>query len=337
MKRLCIGLCCVLLVLTACGRGQTALPTETVTTVTETVPTQTEPDEAESTELPPETQTETQTEPAATETQAETTAKPMPTTAAATRKAPTTQKAQTTREAYTLFTTPVRTTGVTTTTTRPSTTATTTTKPTTTTTTTTRLNVEQGRNSVGRSSGGSTGGSGSGSTPSVTPDTPTHSSSTTKPAVPSTTKSAANTCTVTIDCREVLEHPDKLKTPEKIAFVPKNGYIVKDVKVEFKEGESVFDVLRKVCQTQTCTDNCRFCQAEGIQMESTYTPQFDNYYVEGIHQLYEKDCGGTSGWTYWVNGVFPNYGSSSYIVKPGDRIVWVYSLELDPNESASFE
>ena len=140
------------------------------------------------------------------------------------------------------------------------------------------------------------------------------------------------TCTVTIDCSELRERPEKLKIPEKIAFVPKNGYIVKDVTVEFKDGESVFDVLRKVCQTHTCTDNCKFCQAEGIQMESTYTPQFDNYYVEGIHQLYEKDCGGTSGWTYWVNGVFPNYGCSQYKVKPGDRIEWVYSIEMDPNE-----
>lgn len=142
-----------------------------------------------------------------------------------------------------------------------------------------------------------------------------------------------NTCTVTIDCRELRERPEKLKKAEKIAFVPQNGYIVKDVEVEFKDGESVYDVLRRVCATQTCTDNCRFCKAEGIQMEAAYTPQFDSWYVEGIHQLYEKDCGGTSGWTYWVNGVFPNYGCSACTVKPGDRIVWVYSIELDENET----
>jgi hypothetical protein len=115
--------------------------------------------------------------------------------------------------------------------------------------------------------------------------------------------------------------------------VPKNGYIVKDVTMEFEVGESVYDVLRRVCETHTCTDNCKYCEKEGIQMESTYTPQFNNYYVEGIHQLYEKDCGGTSGWTYWVNGVFPNYGSSQYIVKNGDRIEWIYSIEMDANET----
>lgn len=312
MKRLCICLCIVLLALTACGRAQPALVSESVTAATETttlVHTLFGTDGTESAQSAAEAPEETQTEPVTTEAQRETQPEPTATTAATATTAQTTVRTtvQTTRETHTLFPIPVRTTRAgttvagTTTTTRPTTAATTaTTRQTTTTTTTTQP--------------------AGGHVPSVQPAN-------------TTTAAARKTCTVTIDCRELRDHPGKLKTPEKAAFVPKSGYIVKDVTMEFKDGESAYDVLRRLCATHTCTDNCRFCQAEGIQMESTYTPQFDNYYVEGIHQLYEKDCGGTSGWTYWVNGVFLNYGSSSYIVKPGDRIVWVYSIEMDANET----
>ncbi len=312
MKRLCICLCIVLLALTACGRAQPALVSESVTAVTETttqIRTLFGADGTESAQSAAEAPEATQTEPVTTEAQRETQPEPTATTAATATTAQTTVRTtvQTTRETHTLFPIPVRTTRAgttvagTTTTTRPTTAATTaTTRQTTTTTTTTQP--------------------AGGHVPSVQPAN-------------TTTAAARKTCTVTIDCRELRDRPEKLKTPEKAAFVPKSGYIVKDVTMEFKDGESAYDVLRRLCATHTCTDNCRFCQAEGIQMESTYTPQFDNYYVEGIHQLYEKDCGGTSGWTYWVNGEFPNYGSSSYIVKPGDRIVWVYSIEMDANET----
>ncbi len=312
MKRLCICLCIVLLALTACGRAQPALVSESVTAATETttlVHTLFGTDETESAQSAAGASEATQTEPVTTEASEETQPEPTATTAATATTAQTTVRTtvQTTRETHTLFPIPVRTTRAgttvagTTTTTRPTTAATTaTTRQTTTTTTTTQP--------------------AGGHVPSVQPAN-------------TTTAAARKTCTVTIDCRELRDRPEKLKTPEKAAFVPKSGYIVKDVTMEFKDGESAYDVLRRLCATHTCTDNCRFCQAEGIQMESTYTPQFDNYYVEGIHQLYEKDCGGTSGWTYWVNGEFLNYGSSSYIVKPGDRIVWVYSIEMDANET----
>lgn len=312
MKRLCICLCIVLLALTACGKAQPALVSESVTAATETttqIRTLFGADGTESAQSAAEAPEETQTEPVTTEAQRETQPELTATTAATATTAQTTVRTtvQTTRETHTLFPIPVRTTRAgttvagTTTTTRPTTVATTaTTRQTTTTTTTTQP--------------------AGGHVPSVQPAN-------------TTTAAARKTCTVTIDCRELRDRPEKLKTPEKAAFVPKSGYIVKDVTMEFKDGESAYDVLRRLCATHTCTDNCRFCQAEGIQMESTYTPQFNNYYVEGIHQLYEKDCGGTSGWTYWVNGEFPNYGSSSYIVKPGDRIVWVYSIEMDANET----
>jgi hypothetical protein len=96
-------------------------------------------------------------------------------------------------------------------------------------------------------------------------------------------------------------------------FVPDSGVILYPVTVQFTEGETVFDILK------------RTCAAAGIQLEYSWTPIYNSYYVEGIHHLYEFDCGFESGWMYKVNGWFPNYGCSSYQVQDGDTIVWAYT------------
>ena len=82
---------------------------------------------------------------------------------------------------------------------------------------------------------------------------------------------------------------------------------------EFEKGETVYDVLSRVCSYA------------GIQMEASWTPLYNSYYVEGINNLYEFDCGNESGWMYKVNGWFPNYGCSSYYLEDGDTIVWTYT------------
>ena len=77
----------------------------------------------------------------------------------------------------------------------------------------------------------------------------------------------------------------------------------------------MFDVLKRICD------------ARGIQIEYSYTPMYGSYYVEGINNLYEFDCGQQSGWMYKVNGWFPNYGCSEYILDAGDEIVWCYTCK----------
>ena len=62
-----------------------------------------------------------------------------------------------------------------------------------------------------------------------------------------------------------------------------------------------------------------------IQIEYSWTPMYDSYYIEGIHQLYEFDCGPESGWMYKVNEWFPNYGCSEYKLSGGESIVWCYT------------
>ena len=66
-------------------------------------------------------------------------------------------------------------------------------------------------------------------------------------------------------------------------------------------------------------------------MDANYTPAYKTYYVRGIHQLYELDCGNLSGWTYQVNGIVPNYGCSKYTVKAGDVIalhLYLFKVEF---------
>jgi hypothetical protein len=51
-------------------------------------------------------------------------------------------------------------------------------------------------------------------------------------------------------------------------------------------------------------------------------------YIRGIQHLYEFSCGPLSGWTYSVNGEFPDRGSSGYPLAPGDRVEWIYTCDL---------
>ena len=123
------------------------------------------------------------------------------------------------------------------------------------------------------------------------------------------------TCTIEISCETVLDHMEELKETKK-EFVPEDGQILKKTTVSFTTGESVFDILKAICGEK------------GIQISSKYTPLYNSYYVEGIDQLYELDCGKNSGWMYSVNGEFPNYGASSYKPKDGDKIEWKYTCNL---------
>ena len=119
-------------------------------------------------------------------------------------------------------------------------------------------------------------------------------------------------CTITIVCPTIFDNLNSLNA-EKAPFVPKDGTILPSTKVSFTEGETVFDVLKRVCD------------AAQLQIEYSYTPLYESYYVEGINHLYEFDCGPESGWMFKVNEWFPNYGCSAYTLKDGDDIVWCYT------------
>jgi len=125
---------------------------------------------------------------------------------------------------------------------------------------------------------------------------------------------AAKSCTIQIVCNTILDNMSDL-TSGKSAYVPANGVILSTTRVNFSDGDTVFDVLKSVCSYA------------GIQIEYSWTPMYNSYYIEGINYLYEFDCGPESGWMYKVNGWFPNYGCSSYVLSDGDSIVWTYTCK----------
>lgn len=133
-----------------------------------------------------------------------------------------------------------------------------------------------------------------------------------------------HTCTISIECSSILNKWDDLKST-KAEFVPSDGWILYPSEVSFTPGDTAFDVLKNACN-----------QA-GIQMSSRYTPLYGSYYIEGINQLYEFDCGANSGWMFSVNGWFPNYGCSEYTVEDGDKIEWKYTCDLGSDVGNSYQ
>lgn len=124
-----------------------------------------------------------------------------------------------------------------------------------------------------------------------------------------------HTCTLSVRCDSILSNMAWLD-PAKVDLVPADGVIFAERTVTFYEGESVFNLL------------LREMKKNKIHMEFENTPLYNSAYIEGIANLYEFDCGELSGWMYKVNGWFPNYGCSKYILKDGDKVEWVYTCNL---------
>ncbi len=123
------------------------------------------------------------------------------------------------------------------------------------------------------------------------------------------------TCTFSVECSTILNNLNELN-PQKFDVLPADGIIFPATEVIFYEGESVYDVLQRICKENN------------IHMEASWTPMYNSAYVEGIHNLYEFDCGNLSGWMYRVDGWYPNYGCNRYQLKDGEVVEWRYTCDL---------
>lgn len=123
------------------------------------------------------------------------------------------------------------------------------------------------------------------------------------------------TCTFSISCATILDNMSKLDKDKK-DLVPEDGWILTPTTVEFKQGETIFDLLKRICMSRK------------LHMESSWTPLYNSAYIEGINNLYQFDCGSLSGWMYCVNGEFYNYGCSKAVINNGDVVEWVYTCDL---------
>ena len=178
--------------------------------------------------------------------------------------------------------------------------------------TTSGSDSSNGSSSNGSSSGGGSAAGGNGSSGGSSTGGSSSGGSASQPEPPA---GKELTCTISISCSTILSNMDKCEESKK-EWVPDNGVILSATTVTFTEGESVYDVLQRVCR-----DN-------GIQMDASWSGKYGSAYVEGIANLYEFDVGSGSGWMYKVNGCFPNYGCSSYTLSQGDVICWVYTCNL---------
>lgn len=148
--------------------------------------------------------------------------------------------------------------------------------------------------------------------PDPTPEpTQTQPASTPEP----TPTSTALTCTVEIRCDTVTD-TSVVENEAVIPYIPADGVVLAETTVEFEQGETAFDILKRVCREQN------------VQMEFRADGGYSGYYIEGINYLYEFDAGALSGWMYKVNEKFPNYGCGRYEMQDGDKMVWLYTCDL---------
>jgi len=126
-----------------------------------------------------------------------------------------------------------------------------------------------------------------------------------------TKENAVGKVSMTIRCDTIADRQDS----EYAEHIPEDGVILETTDFEFAEGDSVYTILTDAARTF------------GIQTDSRggFTGMV---YVAGINYLYEYQFGDLSGWIYHVNGVAPSVGCGEYIVNDGDRIEWLYTLEV---------
>jgi hypothetical protein len=140
---------------------------------------------------------------------------------------------------------------------------------------------------------------------------PTPASQVPPPIQPENTDQKA--VTIAINCATAvakgLDKQEKFKD-----VVPADGIILPPTRVEFKDGETVFDALKAVVRVKN------------IQLQ--YEGSKETPYIKGINNLYEFDGGPLSGWLYCVNKLYANYGCSNTMLKNGDIIEWNYTCNM---------
>jgi len=99
---------------------------------------------------------------------------------------------------------------------------------------------------------------------------------------------------------------------------PADGCIMPLTEFSIAEGENALDLLYDAVKAYTLQ----------IEVDGVSGDVVETAYVRGIASLYEFDFGDLSGWTYEVNGERPPVGCGAYTLHDGDRVDWVYTVQL---------
>ena len=121
-----------------------------------------------------------------------------------------------------------------------------------------------------------------------------------------------NICYVSITCKTAIASSELSESMRSV--LPEDGIVLENYKIEYENGETVFDIIAKVVKENK------------IHMEHTGTAKVP--YIDGVANLYEFDCGPLSGWMYQVNGWFPSFSMGQYKIERGDTIELIYTCDL---------
>ncbi|MDG0811540.1 S-layer homology domain-containing protein [Cohnella rhizosphaerae] len=97
----------------------------------------------------------------------------------------------------------------------------------------------------------------------------------------------------------------------------KRGTLLPATQVVLQDGDTAYSVLERTLPGRV--------QSSGSG---------ETLYVSGIDGLSELDLGPKSGWMYEVGGAYPAGSASMYRLKPGDAVVWRYTLDLGADVGA---
>ncbi|MDO5293920.1 MAG: DUF4430 domain-containing protein [bacterium] len=122
-----------------------------------------------------------------------------------------------------------------------------------------------------------------------------------------------------IYCDTLLDNYDKLdQSLQSETYVPKDGVILKETIYQMKEGDSAFDLLKKATKENKIQ----------LEYQGADGNAYGSVYIQGINNLYEFSAGSLSGWMYTINDKIPDYGTSKYELKDGDKVAFRYTCDL---------
>ncbi len=94
------------------------------------------------------------------------------------------------------------------------------------------------------------------------------------------------------------------------------GYVIPSAQTELRSGDTAWTLLKRELDRRSIS--CKYI----------WSATYGSVYVQSIDGDGEFDHGSGSGWMYSVNGWYPNYGATKYILKEGDVLQWRYTTNL---------
>ncbi|MCT4620795.1 MAG: S-layer homology domain-containing protein [Marinisporobacter sp.] len=133
-----------------------------------------------------------------------------------------------------------------------------------------------------------------------------------------------------IDTKKEIEDPSSHIEKQYVTlsidlFTIDKGYLISPTKVELKDDDTVWSVLKRELENRN------------ISYKHRFNSNYNSVYVVSIDEEGEFDHGSGSGWMYEVNGDYPGIGASQYRLKGGDVIKWRYTTDLGKDLGAGFD